>query len=402
MSLLALRQGPFGLRIQETPQVVIVTNIATATVPRDGTQDVIVQLERSGFSKPITVDVSNLPTGVTATWVPDNTFDAPPRSKTLQLASAENATLVSDYPVVLTAAADGTTLATLTLPVTVVESGGGSAVPFYQTSFETVASGDSPNNTGIVGVFTWDGGPRNRVYAITDSSVTQPAGFVSAPDGNQYLRFVYNELGTSDERKFSERRWRIPTENRRSKIWLEWELMIPTNWRIQSGSSTQQKVFWLGNENYTAVYVDPGRISIVGELWYVDSNTTRFRLLATRQNQNLVTQQASISNFIKYDGTGLTNLGAPATRIGVHAQVASSWDASDGVIELWINGTRQVNLTNFPLWPQQLQTLTSPPGFHRGYFWGYKNGGYLESLTGSYLMELGIDNVKVYDTDPQW
>lgn len=178
-----------------------------------------------------------------------------------------------------------------------------------------------------------------------------------------------------------------------SEIWVEWKWLVPSNYfhRDRAGFSDNNKFFNLWTDSDTAgtpklaLEYNP---RVVSSVFTGDSLT---RPTIRYSTTGVLNQIENGKQWI--GGTGPIVRGQVCTN-RVHYRRESFYQASDGFVQWWANGTPMITASAGP-WGAVEANLWNDP-ITQGYFFGPHNAGFDEATT------FYMGAFKFYDTNPVW
>lgn len=244
--------------------------------------------------------------------------------------------------------------------------------PFYSTSFAsgTVASDNDANG------FTW-GSPKNTAVVTFDSRTA--------------LRFRYTPGGGGTQQ--AEQRFNMGQDL--PEVWIEYDLHIPANFAHVNVSPNNNKFFMIWNTVYGS---GSGTWQAGYEFQRSGAASSTIRPMSSKEfgtNASFVT-----SSGLGHPDQGKAFIGAgnPLTpdawhQIRLYFARSSAGGASDGVFQMWIDGTLFASMTNGPF--RNLDNIGDTV-LRNGYFMGTANALYTEQT------DFHMTDVSFYSTDPGW
>jgi hypothetical protein len=153
-----------------------------------------------------------------------------------------------------------------------------------------------------------------------------------------------------------------------------------------TSNNTNLKVFRMWGESYS----NPTDQKVGLDIWKGDE---KLRTSAGWTGRGLGQYGGALNNFVSdaYRGRWV--------QIRLHARVADSQEASNGVIQAWVDGVLFSDLDDVPLASEGNDPRTGEPlvrYFRKGYLMGWANAGFDEE---TYVF---IDDLRVYGSDPGW
>ncbi len=231
------------------------------------------------------------------------------------------------------------------------------AAPQFSDGFE---SGDlSRNENGV------------SYLASTNAEVSSEV----AKEGQNSLRFFFRGRPSGDD-AFSEQRMSLPQTN---EIWLKYDFYVPANYdhRHQSGAS---------NNKFLAIYKNDYRNPGFQVNWSLATNGTGGSQLVLHQYRNgreqaILTPSGGIgNNFLTAADQGKW------IQIVVRVKVPSNGSATDGIMQMWKDGTLVTNETSLNMYGGDNQNFIDEL-----YLLGWSNSGYSED-TIFYIDNLLVNN----------
>jgi hypothetical protein len=244
--------------------------------------------------------------------------------------------------------------------VTVVEDDPpASSDPFYETSFENGMEGGNG--------FTW------RASGSATVTSTNPR------TGSKALEFVCGP-NPSGEDCWPEQRFDMGRMI--DELWVEYYYYVPTNYAHRddgTGGNNKFFVIW-GDRTYERNYGEQLHIWIS----LYPGNTSDLMINEVWEESGESINIATVKNFITPSMRGTWK------RFRLHIKASTQNSPKNGVIEMWWDGTKVVNLHNVGMY----HSWNS--GFQKGYFPGWSNTGFASRTVFNY------DDFKIYTSDPGW
>lgn len=266
-----------------------------------------------------------------------------------------------------------------------------------------VVGGGAPVGEGLFFSDDFAGGVKTNDNGFTWNSTTSAVAVELAPDasGDYALRFRFGpDPDDPAEGSDSTAEQRFNLGQDLAEVWIQYEVWIPTNfvYRAQTSSPTNNKFFTIWNTVYGS---GSGTWQSSFEYTRVSDSAARIRPMASTQYRTSITSNA---------GTGWSNPdndkafigGAGPIAIGdwyqirLHFKAASTGGATDGVMEMWIDGVLFAQATGALRNFDDIGT----PVLRNGYFFGWSNSGFTDAT--DFYVRGGTNGPKFYNADPGW
>lgn len=214
------------------PQSILITpDVQSAPVEQGATFDITETLTRAGgYTGTVTLAVTNLPTGVSASYPSGQTFTGGDTTKTVRLTLAGNAPTITDAAVTITASGSGVSDASHTFLLTVITPSPPVAyVPISRDDFSSYA-----NTAALQAVLT-----ANSFYASDSISKTlAEIDNVVTYNGRNTLK-LSQPIGSATPQLV--RRWTSNYAN----IWAKELVKFPTGYRLDGTPTTSAQSYKL-------------------------------------------------------------------------------------------------------------------------------------------------------------
>jgi hypothetical protein len=247
--------------------------------------------------------------------------------------------------------------------------------PYFTDNFDSCSLNKTVNSQGFAWTST-GGGNSTEVPRI--STATKNSGSCS-------LRFTYTGGPTGDD-GWSEQRFKLG--KRLSEIWIRWYQYFP------SGSSSTIGAKYVHRDD-----TGPDNNKFL-RLWDEDYRSYRLKLgFSTLPKSGgdsyLITEYGTSTNPVGSHGSDSDPYGISSGRRGrwvkfvVHVRLATAAN-NDGVIEMWVDGTKTISNTSLPMYP------SSGLGnyMRNGYIMGWANSGF-SSTSNTYIDDVTISGVPI-------
>lgn len=261
------------------------------------------------------------------------------------------------------------------------------ATPVFSDGFDTGARSPQQNGYGWTFAQTEAAGD-----AVGVSSAVARSGAYS-------MKFTYGGNPDLCDDAFAEQRFTLG-ENL-PEVWFEYYVFMP------AGGTAAGPRYYHRSPNCAALN-DPNGIDTNNKffaLWDVDYRNRHVMVLAqTRRSLKAADGDSYMEALWCTDTTGWCNTGAlwdPVftdahrgrwVQVRIHARVADSKTAANGVFQMWVDGALGVNLQNLPL----AASAGGNNWFRNGYLMGWANSGFTQT-TSVYL-----DDFKIFRSSPGW
>ena len=247
--------------------------------------------------------------------------------------------------------------------------------PYFSDSFDGCSLSKSFNSLGF-GWTSTGGGNSTEVPRISTAT---------SHSGNCSLRFSYSGGGAGDD-GWSEQRFKLG--KRLSEIWVRWYQYFP------SGSVTGVGPKYVHRDD-----TGPDNNKFL-RLWDEDYREYKLKLgFSTLPKSGgdsyLITEYGTSTNPVGAHGSDSDGYGISSSRRGrwvkfvVHVRLATSAN-NDGVIEMWVDGTKTISNTTLPMYP------SSGLGnyMRNGYIMGWANSGF-STTSHTYIDDVTISGVPI-------
>ena len=262
--------------------------------------------------------------------------------------------------------------------------------PFFQDNFD---NGKKTN----AGKFRW----RDATAVVVRDT--------NAFSGKHALQFRF---GPNDIAKDAWAEQRFDMGAYLNEVWIEYMLFVPSNfmhrngpgpgnnkflmlWRDGYADGTTSKVGMEYDGTVTKGLVGPASaIRPMARLGKVDTTYMNMTTLPAFMVGNRGPDgKTKIKQLVAIGPTHPIALGK-WTRIRFHFKLSSARLKADGVYQMWANDSLLVNAQNQPFW--NARSVPADASFRNGYLLGWANSGFTDRTL------LFIDDVKFYDSNPNW
>jgi uncharacterized protein YjdB len=282
------------------------------------------------------------------TWSSNNTYVATVSSAGLVLAKAEGTVTIQ--------AQSGNAAGESALDVTSEPLPG---TILYETSFEN----------GLVGEngFIWN----NSASAYISEQ--------NPHSGAKHLRFT---CGPNPAGQDCWPEQRFDMGQMLEEVWFEYYYYVPDNYAHRWDGAANNKFFILwGDKGYENNYGEQLHIWIS---LYPDATISELWVNEVWEEQGESINIKIVKGFITPEMRGTWK------RVRFHFKSSTRQSPRDGVIEMWWDDWKVLDLHNVGLYH------STNPGFQKGYFPGWSNSGFAQQT------HFDFDDFKVYTTDPGW
>jgi hypothetical protein len=227
---------------------------------------------------------------------------------------------------------------------------------------------------------SWTGGGSGNVHV-------GPGG----ADGSRYaLNLIHRAKG---QKGMSSAEQRFVLEKGVTELWLEYDFYLPKN--FQHRGTRNNKFLALWEEKYGGVMKDGVTPTPYFLIEFRPMNPAKQRGGRVGDSYLYVTGHTRDNDVNRRFGTAV-NAFTDAERgrwnkVKLHIAIATDDKTNDGIVELSINERMLISNTRLAL-----PSKANGHYLRRGYFLGWSNSGYDED------MNFKIDNVRIYDRDPNW
>ena len=356
---------------------------ATQSVARSGTTDTTVTLTRSSFSDTVTLGVSGLPTGITASYPDGQTFTGGATSRRVRLTAASDAPTTAAAAIVISASGSGVTTQDRTITLTVTD--GSAASPFFEESF---VSGQL-NPSGLFDYGAPLGIMSQRMANLPLRHYIAASGAPGAQvEGGYTHSFAssYNALAVGSGASVPQFDFDMGRELMEG--WMEWRVHVPSNYTHRSGTATTDTKFI---HFYTTYSNDTPQFAL--ELRRATDGTSRTRAMARKSSGPPAMGEVVQNQYINLIGAGFPMALGTWHTLRTHFKVESSPGAGDGKWVLWVNGTKLYDHTG------AFNAYLSE-GYGRGVRYGYLHGSANAGFTDVTVFH--TQYVRFYDANPGW
>jgi uncharacterized protein YjdB len=307
-------------------------------------------------------------------------------------------TWTSSNTAVATVDSDGDVVAKSAGNTTITASADGksASAPLMVEAPAEVAPPSAPSGPGLafsdgfeggksaaVDGYAWNGGPAVSTDVAHEGRYSLKFLYKGAPDGKDATaeqRFTFGE--------------------KLNEVWIEYYIYYPNGTEGSSARYFHRKQT-IGSDNNKFL-----------RLWGTDYNNTKVGF----ESRPIVRSDGTPTgdSYVYGDIAGLTMPGGPYgmdkparrwndaitdkergqwVQVRVHSKIASGSGINDGVLQLWKNGTLEIDEHALRLWSDGIDGQNY---FQHGYLLGWANSGYAEDTA------IYIDDVKFFRSNPGW
>jgi len=227
-----------------------------------------------------------------------------------------------------------------------------------------------------------------------------------ARSGSGSMRFTYS--GNADPCADSWAEQRFTLGENLTEVWLEYYIYMPTGAEGKgarffhrrpvcpresdpNGTISNNKFFALWASNYD-VRAAPGGMKVLFEYQRTSGpGDGDSQLYGMWCNDDKLCSNWGAENG-RWDPAFTSSMRGRWVQVRIHTRAADSKAASNGVLQLWVDGAQRINMQNLDLAPE----AGGERWFRNGYLMGWANSGF-DQPTAIY-----VDDFKIFRSNPGW